>query len=78
MPIADRKSAVLRTAQRCPKPQLRAFVSHYLTVRGIGPCRCESSWGDALVRRGWLHPNGRLTADGSIVGKAYMNQDLGQ
>lgn len=76
MPIAARKSAAIRAARRCNPKALREFVSHFLTVRGIGVRRCGSRWAEEFIRLGWIHASGRLAADGVIVGRAVMEGAL--
>lgn len=76
MPIRDRKTAAIAAARRAPKHVLRAFASHFINTRGIGPQKLPPHRGThPFVRCGWTHPNGRLTADGGIVGRAYMDVD---
>lgn len=77
MPIADRKAAALLVAKRAPKHVLRAFVSHFINSRAQGPQPLPPHRGQhPFVHRAWTHPNGRLTADGSIVGRAYMREEI--
>lgn len=76
MSITDRKAAALRAARRAPAHVLRAFATHFINTRGIGPQPLPPHRGmHPFVHRGWTHPNGRLTADGGIVGRAYMDVD---
>jgi hypothetical protein len=75
MSISDRKAAALRRARRAPPQQLRTFVTHFINTRAFGPQGLESS-AHPFVRRGWCHPSGRLTADGAIVGRAFMAGEI--
>lgn len=75
MPITERRTAAIRAAKRAPKSQLHAFVTHWLNTKTIGPQRLDSDQ-HPFVRRGWCHPGGRITADGAIVGRAYMGEEL--
>lgn len=77
MSISDRRASALRAAKRAPKQQLRAFVTHYINTRAIGPQQLPEHRGThPFVHRLWTHPNGKLTADGVIVGRAFMEQDI--